>query len=219
MSIEKWVLVLAFNLSFVNHEYFESEYFRFGKEETATVRRIGTVQERLQQQQEALGELESHQEAGAPTQPAKIEKIRFLTREIQNTLKKVNAWNKGQLDGLDRSQNTLEEELEVIEKALAKSKIDEPAEDINITENQDLASKSESNNGESENGEVKEYENAIHEDFPTWVSRTGGHNGGWSSEDHLYMVTLTHRHANWRRMPDRSVRAEHIARERNDSSF
>ena len=175
--------------------------FRFGKEETATIRRIDSVQERLRQQQEALGELESHQHQQL-TQPTKIEKVRFLTREIQNTLKKVNAWNKGQLDGLERSQNTLEEELEVIEKALANTKIDEPAEDIIVKDNPDSASKK-SENGETENCDEKDYENLIHEDFHTWVSRTGGHNGGWSAEDHLYMVTLTHRHANWRRLPDK----------------
>ena len=177
---------------------------RFGKEETATVRRLESVQERLRQQQEALGDLESHQaqQPGAPTQPIKIEKIRFLTREIQNALKKVNAWNKGQLDGLERSQNTLEEELEVIEKALANTKIDEPAEDIvPVKESQN----SKSENGELENnGDERDSENPVlHEDFHTWVSRTGGHNGGWSAEDHLYMVTLTHRHASWRRMPDK----------------
>lgn len=177
--------------------------FRFGKEETATIRRIDTVQERLRQQQEALRELESHQhlQPGAPTQPTKIEKIRFLTREIQNTLKKVNAWNKGQLDGLERSQNSLEEELEVIEKALANTKIDEPSEDTNVKVNQNSVSNGD--NGESENCDEIDVDNVIQEDFHTWVSRTGGHNGGWSAEDHLYMVTLTHRHANWRRLPDR----------------
>ena len=171
--------------------------YRFGKEETATIRRIDSVQERLRQQQEALRELESHQ----PLQPTKIERVRHLTREIQNTLKKVNAWNKGQLDGLERCQNSLEEELEVIEKALANTKIDEPSEEISVKENQNSVTKSD--NGESENCDEKDYENVIQEDFHTWVSRTGGHNGGWSSEDHLYMVTLTHRHANWRRLPDR----------------
>ena len=147
--------------------------------------------------------MESHQhlQPGAPTQPTKIEKIRFLTREIQNTLKKVNAWNKGQLDGLERSQNSLEEELEVIEKALANTKIDEPSEDTNVKVNQNSATNSD--NGESENRDEIDVDNVIQEDFHTWVSRTGGHNGGWSAEDHLYMVTLTHRHANWRRLPDR----------------
>ena len=67
-----------------------------------------------------------------------------------------------------------------------------------MKDNQDSASKK-SEIGETENCD----ENIIHEDFHTWVSRTGGHNGGWSAEDHLYMVTLTHRHANWRRLPDR----------------
>ena len=60
-----------------------------------------------------------------------------------------------------------------------------------------------SDNGESENRDEIDVDNVIQEDFHTWVSRTGGHNGGWSAEDHLYMVTLTHRHANWRRLPDR----------------
>ena len=41
------------------------------------------------------------------------------------------------------------------------------------------------------------------EDFHAWITRTGGHNGGWSQDDHLHMVTLTHRHANWRKMPER----------------
>ena len=143
----------------------------------------------------------NHQHYGSPAQPTKIDKIKYLTKEIQNALKKVNAWNRGQLHGLERSQNAIEEELEVIEKALAKAKIEEPLEEKQKDEDKKGNSKSDATEAD-DNEEERIYEN-IHEDFHTWISKTGGHNGGWHPEDHLHMVTLTHRHANWRRMPER----------------
>ena len=149
--------------------------------------------------------MEQNQYYGSPAQPVKIEKIKYLTKEIQNTLKKVNAWNSGQLDGLERSQNTLEEELEVIEKALSKTKIDEPVIEQKKEEgDKTKPSKATEEDNEGEDLEDKTYEN-LHEDFHTWISRSGGHNGGWNSDDHLHMVTLTHRHANWRKIPDRFI--------------
>ena len=148
-----------------------------------------------------MQDLEQHHNCGAGAQPTKIEKIKYLTKEIQNALKKANAWNKGQLDGLERSQNSLEEELEVIEKALAKTKIEEQSEDSTEKDIQANASKSDKSEASDHLEDVK-YDN-LDEDFHTWISRSGGHNGGWSSEDHLHLVTLTHKHATWRRLPDR----------------
>ena len=169
---------------------------RFGKEETATIRRLTNVQERLKQQKESLAELDHHQYLG-PSQPSKIEKVRHLTREIQNALKKATAWNKGQLDGLERNQNSLEEELELIEKALSKAKIEKE-----VSEEEKCGAKN-CEQEEQEETEPERGEDDFTEDFHSWVSRTGGQNGGWRCEDHLHMVTLTHRYANWRKKPER----------------
>ena len=78
--------------------------------------------------QESLSELEVG--SCGPTHPVKVEKVKFLTREIQVTLvpppssqaaiRKTKAWNTGQLEGLDRHQTTLEEEVEAIERSLHK---------------------------------------------------------------------------------------------------
>ena len=181
-------------------DYHKELWIRFGKEETATVRRIEGVQERLKQQQEALNDLEKHQLHGAATQPTKIEKIKYLTREIQTALRKANAWNSGQLEGLERSQNNLEEELEIIEKSLAKTKIDEVQTEA--VEDEAASVKTSSNESEVTNNETVTDEN-LFEDFHAWISRNGGHNGGWTGDDHLHMVTMTHRHANWRKMTER----------------
>ena len=181
-------------------DYHKDLWIKFGKEETATVRRIESVQDKLKQQQDALGDLEKNQVCGAPAQPTRIEKIKYLTREIQTNLRKVNAWNSGQLEGLERTQNSLEEELEVIEKSLAKTKIEEVSAEIE--EQKIIDSKAASvKNDNKDVDEVKD-EN-LFEDFHDWIIRTGGHNGGWTPDDHLHMVTLTHRHANWRKLPER----------------
>ena len=125
--------------------------------------------------------------------------MRYLTREIQTALKKANAWNKGQLDGLDRSQNSLEEELDVIEKALSKAKIEEESSRVEVSKGPPI----DRNQVEKEETEPDPGEEEFPEDFHSWVSRCGGQNGGWTQEDHLHMVTLTHRYANWRRQPER----------------
>ena len=170
---------------------------RFGKEETATIRRLTNVQERLKQQKESLAELDQHHYLG-PSQPTKIEKVRHLTKEIQNALKKATAWNKGQLDGLDRHQNSLEEELELIEKALSNARIEHEAD-----EERCKGPAKNSEEEEQDESELDRGEDDFSEDFHCWVSRTGGQNGGWRCEDHLHMVTLTHRYANWRKQPER----------------
>ena len=162
-------------------------FARFGKEETATIRRLTSVQERLKQQKNSLAELDQRQHLG-PSLPTNIEKVRYLTREIQNALKKANAWNKGQLDGLDRNQNSLEEELEVIEKALSKARIEEENSYAEIDQGPDEScDQQDKEEAEKEKGEE------FTEDFHSWVSRCGGQNGGWTQDDHLHMVTLTHR--------------------------
>ena len=125
--------------------------------------------------------------------------MRYLTKEIQTALKKANAWNKGQLDGLDRSQNSLEEELDVIEKALSKAKIEEESSRVEVSKGPPI----DRNQVEKEETEPDPGEEEFPEDFHSWVSRCGGQNGGWTQEDHLHMVTLTHRYANWRRQPER----------------
>ena len=170
---------------------------RFGKEETATIRRLTNVQERLKQQKESLAELDKHHYLG-PSQPTKIEKVRYLTKEIQNALKKATAWNKGQLDGLDRNQNSLEEELEVIEKALSKARIEKE-----VSDEEKCPAKSCEEEEKQDETEQARGGDDFTEDFHSWVSRTGGQNGGWRCEDHLHMVTLTHRYANWRKKPER----------------
>ena len=35
------------------------------------------------------------------------------------------------------------------------------------------------------------------EDFHHWLSRHGGLNGGWTHDDHMVMVRLTHRYTYW----------------------
>ena len=141
----------------------------------------------MKQQKESLAELDKRQHFG-PTQPTNIDKVRYLTKEIQNALKKANAWNKGQLDGLDRSQNSIEEELEVIEKALSKARIEQEKSSQDVSNGPAKSCEEE----EKEDNDL-EREEKFTEDFHTWVSRCGGQNGGWNQEDHLHMVTLTHR--------------------------
>merc|ERR1712013_810304 len=174
-------------------------WIRFGKEETSTIRRLSSVQERLKQQQESLAELEQLQSVSGPAHPVKVEKVKYLTREIQSSIRKTKAWNTGQLDGLERNQNTLEEELEVLERTLSKAKIEqEIAEKAAEAEQEAIANK-------EQEAVVDDPPEEFQEDFHIWLARVGGHNGGWTQDDHLFMTTLTHRHANWRRKPDRFI--------------
>ena len=72
-------------------------WIRFGKEESSTIKRLASVQERLKQQQvsdnlevncddkpfvqASLAELEEGN--SGPTHPIKVERVKYLTREIQ----------------------------------------------------------------------------------------------------------------------------------------
>ena len=45
----------------------------------------------------------------------------------------------------------------------------------------------------------------IGENLHNWLARSGGLSGGWSNADHNCMTTMTHRHANWRRKPEKFI--------------
>lgn len=141
----------------------------------------------MKQQQESLTELELLQSSSGPAHPVKVEKVKFLTREIQSSIRKTKAWNRGQLDGLERNQNSLEEEIEMLERTLSKSNIEQE-----IAEQEAEIEREENAKREAENIEEDTPEE-FHEDFHTWLARWGGHNGGWTQDDHLFMTTLTHR--------------------------
>ena len=144
------------------------------------------MQDQLKQQQQSLNELEH---TSGPTHPIKVEKVKYLTREIQNAIRKTKAWNTGQLDGLERNQNTLEEELEMLEKTLSKAKIEQELAEKEAEAEAEREAKI-SNELEQENHNPPE---EFQEDFHVWLARVGGHNGGWTQDDHLFMTTLTHR--------------------------
>ena len=127
------------------------------------------------------------QSVSGPAHPVKVEKVKYLTREIQSSIRKTKAWNTGQLDGLARNQNTLEEELEVLERTLSKAKIEqEIAEKAAEAEQEAIANK-------EQEASVDDPPEEFQEDFHIWLARVGGHNGGWTQDDHLFMTTLTHR--------------------------
>lgn len=140
----------------------------------------------------------------------KVEKVKFLTREIQvrgpglsfllqAAIRKTKAWNTGQLEGLDRNQTTLEEEVDAIERSLHKvpfiqylvtnswEKVRVEQEDVEA-EAARVAEAAKEEEGEEEH-QVEEYE----EDFHLWLARAGGPSGGWTQDDHLVLTTLTHR--------------------------
>lgn len=156
-------------------------------EESSTIRRLTGVQERLKEQQESLQDLQQLQTG--PAHPTKVERVKYLTREIQNAIKKTKAWNRGQLDGLERNQNTIEEELEILERTFSKAKIEQEVAEREAERKEDEALLSK----EDVAGLEKEAVPVFQEDFHSWISRAGGHNGGWTQDDHLLMTTLTHR--------------------------
>jgi ABC-type sugar transport system substrate-binding protein len=53
-----------------------------------------------------------------------------------------------------------------------------------------LAETAETNNADDAAGEEDQFQG---EDFHDWLARHGGLNGGWTHDDHMVMVRLTHR--------------------------
>ena len=102
----------------------------------------------------------------------------------QAAIRKTKAWNTGQLEGLDRSQTALEEEVEGIERSLASVRLE--LEDVEAAAR---AAEAKEEMEREDDPVVEEYE----EDFHLWLSRAGGPSGGWTHDDHLVLTTLTHR--------------------------
>ena len=62
-------------------DYHQQLWVRFGQEEATTIKRMAGVHDRLSHLKEALREL--RMDPTTPSDPMKVERVRFLTREVQ----------------------------------------------------------------------------------------------------------------------------------------